>query len=158
MEIRTHNKTTYTKKHGIRHWEDRILKYKGETYATGYRVDLWKDGKPKTLLVARLVAFTFYEKDINDRTLTVDHIDGNRFNNNINNLDIVTLEENIKRAFKNNLMPQKNTLITNKETNEVKTFNSMSMASLYIKRNKGYISNKIKKEIYEDSQYKWEMI
>ena len=55
--VRTHNKTTFTKIHGVRHWKDRILKFKGETYDTGYRVDLWKEGKPYTKLVARLVAF-----------------------------------------------------------------------------------------------------
>ena len=58
--VRTYNKITYTKKHGLRHWKNRILKYKGETYETGYRVDLWKNGKPHSYLVARLVAFTFY--------------------------------------------------------------------------------------------------
>lgn len=26
--IRTHNKTTYTKRHGERHWKDRILEFK----------------------------------------------------------------------------------------------------------------------------------
>ena len=26
--IRTHNKTTYTERHGERHWKDRILKFK----------------------------------------------------------------------------------------------------------------------------------
>ena len=63
--IRTYNKITYKK--GIkRHWKNRILKYKSKSYNPGYRVDLWKDGKPKTLLVARLVAFTFFNKDINN--------------------------------------------------------------------------------------------
>ena len=46
--IRTcEGKTTFTKRHGIRHWKQRILKPKGETYATGYRVSLWKNRKKK---------------------------------------------------------------------------------------------------------------
>lgn len=48
--VRTHNKTTYTKHHGIRHWKDRILKYKGKIYETGYRVSLWKNGKCKDFM------------------------------------------------------------------------------------------------------------
>ena len=156
--IRTHNKVTQTNRHGHRNWKDRILKYKGKTYKTGYRVDLWKNGKSKSFLVARLVAFTFFNEDINNKELTVDHIDGNRFNNNINNLELVSLKENIKRAFKNGLMSQckKIKLINNK--NDEKEFISMSEASKYMNYNKGYISEKIKKGIYKNENYKWEII
>ena len=77
--IRTYNKVTYTKMHGERHWKDRILSFKPSTSSRkninqgmGYRVDLWKDGKPKTLLVARLVATTFLENLI-DTKMTVNH-------------------------------------------------------------------------------------
>lgn len=156
--VRTHNKKTYTKRHGERHWKDRILHYKGNTYKTGYRVDLWKDGKPKTMLVARLVAFTFYNKDINNHNLTVDHIDGNRLNNNLDNLELVSLQENIKREFLNNLGYQKNIKIINKQTNEEKVFLSMVKASIFINKNKAYISGKISKNIYENEEYKWELL
>lgn len=85
----------------------KILKPKGvnskNVYKTGYRVSLWKNGECKDYLVARLVAYTFYDKDINDNSLTVDHLDCNRLNNNINNLELVTLKENIQRSFKNGL-------------------------------------------------------
>ena len=156
--VRTHNKTTYTERHGVRNWKDRILKYKGETYNTGYRVDLWKDGKCNTFLVARLVAFTFYNEDINNHKLTVDHVDGNRFNNNINNLELVSLAENIRRAFKTGLMPYNKIKLTDKDSDEELMFNSMSQASLYMKKNHGYISAKCKQNIFEDNKYKWEII
>ncbi len=103
--VRTYNKISSSKLYKVRHWKNRILKFKGKTYETGYRVDLWKDGKPHTKLVARLVAFTFYVKDINDLTLTVNHIDGNRFNNVLNNLEIISLKENIQHAFRTGLQP-----------------------------------------------------
>ena len=54
--VRTHNKVTFTKRHGERFWKDRILKFKPYTTTNqkskqgmGYRVTLWKAGKPKTL-------------------------------------------------------------------------------------------------------------
>lgn len=157
-KIRTHNKTTYTKRHGIRTWKDRILKFKGETYKTGYRVDLWKNGKPQTMLVARLVAFTFYNKDINNHELTVDHIDGNRFNNNLNNLELVSIAENVRRAFKNGLVPTKKIKLINKETKEEMKFISMSEANKYMNKKHSYLSKNIKKNIYENKQFKWELI
>jgi hypothetical protein len=52
-------KTTVNKKRGVCHWKQRILKHRGENYQTGYRVSLWKDGKYKDWLVARLIAMTF---------------------------------------------------------------------------------------------------
>lgn len=156
--VRTHNKLTQTNKHGVRHWKDKILHYKGNTYKTGYRVDLWKDGKPHTMLVARLVAFTFYDEDINNHKLTVDHIDGNRFNNNINNLELVSLKENIQRGFKNGLYHnQKKIKLTNKNNNYDRIFRSMAEASKIMNKNHGYISDKIKKGIYEDKNFKWKL-
>lgn len=156
--VRTHNKTTFTNKHGVRKWKDKILKFKGKTYQTGYRVDLWKDGKPKTFLVARLVAFTFNGVDVNNHELTVDHIDCNRFNNNLNNLELVSLKENIQRAFKNHLMPTKKVKIIVKETNEEYNFDSLAQASLFLNKNKQYISTSIKRNKYENLYCKWELI
>ena len=156
--VRTHNKTTYTKKHGERHWEDRILKYKGKSYKTGYRVDLWKNGKPHTLLVARLVAFTFYNEDINNHKLTVDHKDGNRLNNNLENLELVSIKENIQRAFNTGLMHNnKKIKLINKNNNYDRTYRSMAEASRVMNKNRGYISEKIKKGIYEDNNFIWKL-
>lgn len=109
--VRTHNKITYTKRHGERHWKDRILKFKPPTtknqrskQGMGYRVDLWKNGKPKSLLVARLVLSTFTETDI-DTKLTVNHKDGDRLNNNINNLEWLTRKDNILYGYQNGQYP-----------------------------------------------------
>ena len=57
---------------------------------TGYlRVSV----KGKDMYVHRLVMLAFYGKS----DLTVDHIDGNKENNNLNNLEYVTQTENAKR-------------------------------------------------------------
>lgn len=159
--VRTYNKTTYTEKHGIRHWKNRILKQKlqqRKNKRKDYRVELWNEGKHKTFLVARLVAFTFLNKDINNSKLTVNHIDGNSANNNINNLEIISLKENIQHEFNNNLGFQKNVVIEDKKTGETKKYNSLAKGSLAIFQNRGYISEKLKKGIYENNKYKWELI
>lgn len=160
--VRTHNKITYTKKHGERHWKDRILKFKStneNAYKTGYRVDLWKDGKQKTFLVSRLVAYTFFEQDINDHSLTVNHIDGNRFNNNIENLELITLKENIQHEFRTGLYKgQIKTKITDKVTGTIIYPSSLSEGSKLIYQNSKYLSEKIINNIFENDRYKWELI
>lgn len=149
-------KTTFTKKHGIRHWKQRILKPKGETYETGYRVSLWKDGKRKDLLVARLVAMTF----LGESNLTVNHIDGNRFNNNIKNLEWCSLKENIQKGFETGLYSSvcKKVKIINKQTNEEIIFRSLQQASLFINKNSKYLSQMILRNIFENKNYKWVVI
>lgn len=147
--IRTHNKITYTEKHGERHWKDRVLKQKYSAKDKCYRVELWKNGKHKTYLVHRLIASTFLENNLETK-LTVNHKDGNRKNNHIENLEWMTIRENIQHGFENNLFKQKNCIIENKN-GESKTFNSLSKASQFLGRNKGYIWNRLKnnKPIYD---------
>lgn len=156
--VRTYEKITYTRKHGKRNWKNRVLKYKSKSYSTGYRVDLWKNGKPKSFLVARLVAFTFYNKDINNHDLTVNHIDGNRLNNNINNLEIITLKENIQHAFRIGLQHQIKVKITDKITGTVIYPSSLSEGSKIINQNIGYLSSKIKRNVFENQKYVWEVL
>lgn len=148
------SKTTFTKHHGIRHWKQRILKFRGETYATGYRVSLWKNGKSKDWLVARLIGITFLGKS----DLTINHIDGNRFNNNVKNLEWCSLAENIKKGYETGLYhTQKAVKIINKNTNETKLYRSLSLASQEIGYNKCYLSNEIKKGNFENKIFKWEL-
>lgn len=148
-------KETVKSNGGVRHWKGRILKVKGETYKTGYRVSLWKEGVEKDFLVARLVSMNFIELPF--EKLTVNHIDGNRFNNKIENLEWVTLKENIQHGFKTGLYPTKKVIISNIKTGEAKHFKSLSEASRCLGRCNGYISNQIQKDgnIFDrwDNQY-----
>lgn len=68
----------------------------------GYKiVNLFKEKKQKTFLVHRLVASTFLFNE--DNLKVVNHKDGIKSNNKIENLEWVTRSENKAHALKNNL-------------------------------------------------------
>jgi hypothetical protein len=62
---------------------------------------LYKEHKPYTRMVHRLVAATF----MGESDLEVNHIDGNKTNNRISNLEYVSRSENIKHAYAIGLIP-----------------------------------------------------
>jgi len=64
-------------------------------------VMLCKDGKKLNCKVHRLVAQTFLENTENKET--VNHIDGNKTNNNVDNLEWATRSENLKHAVDSGL-------------------------------------------------------
>ena len=71
-------------------------------YKDGYlRVNLSKDGKALRCTIHRLVAQTFLENT--DNKETVNHIDGNKTNNNVDNLEWATRSENLKHAVDSGL-------------------------------------------------------
>lgn len=53
----------------------------------------------KSVAVHRLIAMTYLVDW--DKNLTVNHIDGNKRNNHIDNLEMITNSENVKHAFRN---------------------------------------------------------
>jgi len=85
----------------------------------GYEVlTLWINGKMLTKKVHRLVADAFIENPFNKPE--VNHIDGNKLNNNISNLEWVTSSENKLHAFNSNLMEAVNKKLTKEEAGEIK--------------------------------------
>lgn len=79
-------------KHRIKSQQDN-----GKGYLT---VHLNKNGKSRWHLVHRLVAKAFIENPENKPT--VNHIDGNRKNNNVNNLEWATYSENNLHSYRSN--------------------------------------------------------
>ena len=64
----------------------------------GYqRVNLCKDGKTKTMYVHRIVATAFIPNPLNKKT--VNHIDGIKSNNHVENLEWATYKENTAHAI-----------------------------------------------------------
>jgi hypothetical protein len=140
--VRTHpDKVTQSARFPERHWKVRILKSRGNSYQTGKRASLWKDGKCKDWLQARLIAMTWC--DGFSEELTVNHIDGNRLNNHPNNLEWVTLADNIRHGFRTGLFSknQKPIVVENMKSGDMSVYCSMSEASRQIGKQAGYISN-----------------
>ena len=66
---------------------------------SGYSiVNLKVNGKQKNHLVHRLVALAFISNETDDRHF-INHIDGNKQNNHVSNLEWVTKSENMKHAY-----------------------------------------------------------
>lgn len=78
---------------------------------TGYnKVSTWIDDKTCTLVVHREVASLFVPNPLNKSE--VNHIDGNKQNNQASNLEWVTPQENMIHAYATGLIPSSKTSLT----------------------------------------------
>lgn len=93
-------KTTYQGKEHILSPRNKYKNREGKAY---YHVRLSKDGKLKDFFIHRLVAIAFIPNPLNKAT--VNHIDGNKFNNNVNNLEWATIQEQHDHAIATGLIP-----------------------------------------------------
>lgn len=84
---------------------------------SGYKViNLYEKGSSIRVLLHRLVANTFIGEI--PPKYTVNHIDGNKLNNNVNNLEIITFIENVHHAVRTGLMTSGEDNYNSKYTNE----------------------------------------
>ena len=82
----------------------------------GYLVtDLYKDGQRSTYRVHRLVAQEFIPNP--DNKPCINHIDGNKHNNNFSNLEWVTKKENCRHAWANGLCKPSRSMLGRKNPN-----------------------------------------
>lgn len=140
-------------------FKERILKIHEETrnksnIKNSYYVAFSVNGKHYRKYIHRLVAEAFIENK--DNLPEVNHKDGNRKNNSVENLEWVSKKENIQHAFKNKLIKtEKPVYQLDKDTLEViNEFKSESEAC----RHFGVTQGKILRSIQRNGTscgYKW---
>lgn len=107
---------------------------------SGYkRVTLWFDGKQKKMSVHRLVAMMYIPNPNN--LSQVNHIDGDKKNNNVNNLEWCDQRHNTKEAYKLKLINPKTTKVNQYDLkgNFIKTWDSIKEVCEKLKLNHGNI-------------------
>ena len=80
--------------------KERILNTKKAK--TGYlEISLYKDGFAKSFLIHRLLASSFFNKDMNSRLIVINHKNFIRSDNSIKNLEIISQRENTNKKHLN---------------------------------------------------------
>ena len=98
----------YITKTGEVYNEDTSKELKGTISKHGYRVISFKwNGKTINKYLHRLLAITYLNFDENSN-LVINHKDGNKLNNNLDNLEIISSSENLQHAYVNNLRKPNN--------------------------------------------------
>ncbi len=82
------------------HYKSKILK-PGTNNNGHLFVNLYRDNKPKTRTIHQLLAESFLNHTPCGYKLVIDHIDNNKNNNCVTNLQIVTQRENLSKDKKN---------------------------------------------------------
>ena len=146
-----------------------ILKYKYD--GDYYRVSLYKDGVGKQFLVHRILMETFVPNPL--KKPQVNHIDGDKTNNDLNNLEWVTKSENQLHAYATGLQKvniveahkvrheqtKRKVMQLSMDGKELKTFNSIKEAAKHIGRKDGtHISAVARGKRNSTGGFKWKYI
>ena len=156
----------------LRCWTGRMYIFREKVLKPGIntkgylQVQLCKDEKRKLFLVHRIVAEHFIPR-LNEEQDVINHIDGNKQNNNVENLEWCTQEQNVQYAIKNKLFdPQKcgqakkpnnsrAVLQFDKNGNFIKEWKSIIDAERELEYKKSHISQCCKGKIKTSHGYIW---
>jgi hypothetical protein len=114
------------------------------------------NGKQKRMRVHRLVAEAYIENPFNKPY--VNHIDGNRGNNNVKNLEWVTPSENTQHAVRTGLFKSgvaRAVIQYDLDGNEMMTYESASEAARQTGGSQAHITQCCKRQRETDNDYQW---
>lgn len=130
-----------------------ILTPKGVTKGTPGRYFLYGNYP-----VHRIVAYTFLSADSDPDTLFVNHKDGNKHNNNVDNLEWCTLQHNALHAYQTGLRYDNLVLLVKDlETEEVTEFYSLQAAARYLGVNGGSLHQFLKRPVTRPFKIKYDI-
>lgn len=128
-----------------KHIKPKIIQ--GGMYPNGYRfVSLRKNGKNETKMVHRLVAEAFIPNPEN--LPVVNHIDGNKENNSVSNLEWCTQRDNLKHAVVMGLVESQCKIrrkVTVKQGEHIILFDTMKDCCEFFGFKKSWLHNQIRK-------------
>ena len=113
-------------------------------------------GKKKYIRIHRLVAELFLDNQNN--YTQINHKDGNKLNNSVNNLEWTTNSQNTQHGYDNNLYKNKyrcELKVTNKLTKEILYFKSIRECSIILNINRKTITS-ILKGVKKTNNYNYE--
>jgi hypothetical protein len=120
----------------------------------GYlRIRLFKNKIRTAFTIHRLVGINFIPNTENKSY--INHIDGNKQNNNVSNLEWVTHSENEKHASENNLKNSKSIIQYDLNGNKINEFNSIKNASIMTGIHKCGISKCCNNKMKTSGNFKW---
>jgi hypothetical protein len=143
----------FLKKHSIIRKNGIVMSYERKEKATnikehGYSyVTISKNNVSKSHLLHRMVAETFIPNPNNKPF--VNHIDGNKQNNSVENLEWVTKKENQQHSEKNNMIRDRRGYGVDvfDDNGYVATFASISKASKYLNLDRVVIGRVVDKDV-----------
>lgn len=105
------------------------------------------DGKKTRQYAHRLVAIAFIPNDNSKEKIEVNHIDGNKLNNNVDNLEWVTPKQNQQHALETELRKFNHVFCFSPEKELIAEYKNITEAANAVKISKSIIIQELNKEI-----------